>query len=210
MEKHCRKCQTLFSPRAYQERTQDWMCQPCTQTYRRELRLRRLAAGIPAKPNSDRRKAMLARYYADPKVKQRRATLMRGYTKDLTKRVRYHARWMTRRAIVAGRLVRQPCEVCRAAKTDAHHPDYMKPLNVVWLCRPCHRIRHTPVVNTVGLKPLHIRKTHCLKGHPYSGANLRLNNKGWQVCRTCRSEENQKQYKRRKATAEAALKGAAK
>lgn len=29
-------------------------------------------------------------------------------------------------------------------------------------------------------------KTHCPKGHPYSGANLYVNPKGHRVCRTCK------------------------
>lgn len=31
------------------------------------------------------------------------------------------------------------CESCGEAKPlDGHHEDYSKPLEVVWLCRPCH------------------------------------------------------------------------
>lgn len=44
-------------------------------------------------------------------------------------------------AIVAGRLQRSVfCEECGLpAKTEGHHPDYTKPLEVDWLCPECHR-----------------------------------------------------------------------
>jgi hypothetical protein len=33
------------------------------------------------------------------------------------------------------------CEGCsRRRKVEKHHPDYSKPLLVVWLCKPCHAI----------------------------------------------------------------------
>ena len=40
-------------------------------------------------------------------------------------------------------IERQPCEVCKSTyKIEAHHPDYSKPLNVVWLCMKHHREWH--------------------------------------------------------------------
>lgn len=57
----------------------------------------------------------------------------------------YHARSVVREAVRAGRLVRQPCELCGDAQAEAHHPDYAKPLDVRWVCRRCHRERiHSP------------------------------------------------------------------
>lgn len=46
------------------------------------------------------------------------------------------------RAIRNGALVRLPCCRCGEAKSVAHHEDYDKPLEVVWLCQPCHKQRH--------------------------------------------------------------------
>lgn len=46
------------------------------------------------------------------------------------------------RAIKKGELVPQNCERCGDEKTVAHHEDYDKPLDVVWLCQPCHKQRH--------------------------------------------------------------------
>ena len=45
-------------------------------------------------------------------------------------------------AIKAGKLVRQPCEECGAEKSEGHHDDYAKPLEVRWLCRSHHRQWH--------------------------------------------------------------------
>ncbi len=51
------------------------------------------------------------------------------------------------RAIRNGDLVRQPCVRCGEAKSVAHHEDYDKPLEVVWLCQPCHKQRHKEIDN---------------------------------------------------------------
>ncbi|ARG95504.1 hypothetical protein B1T50_04685 [Mycobacterium kansasii] len=45
-------------------------------------------------------------------------------------------------AIKAGRMASQSCQVCGDAKSQAHHDDYSKPLEVVWLCALHHKARH--------------------------------------------------------------------
>lgn len=46
-------------------------------------------------------------------------------------------------AVKSGRLIRGACADCGGAENvQAHHHDYSKPLDVTWLCPPCHAIRH--------------------------------------------------------------------
>lgn len=44
-------------------------------------------------------------------------------------------------AVKAGTVIRQPCWVC-GEKAEAHHPDYSRPLDVVWLCPSHHKQAH--------------------------------------------------------------------
>ena len=42
------------------------------------------------------------------------------------------------------------------------------------------------------------QKTHCPKGHPYAGENLRLTKEGWKVCRECSRAESAARYRARR------------
>ncbi len=42
-------------------------------------------------------------------------------------------------AIRYGRLQKKPCQFCGNQKSQAHHDDYSKPLDVIWACFKCHR-----------------------------------------------------------------------
>ena len=51
------------------------------------------------------------------------------------------------RALRSGALERIPCIRCGEVKSLAHHEDYDKPLEVMWLCQPCHKQRHKELLN---------------------------------------------------------------
>ena len=55
---------------------------------------------------------------------------------------RVRAREIVSTAIRRGKIVRgEFCEICgRTIKVQAHHEDYSKPLEIVWLCSKCHRL----------------------------------------------------------------------
>jgi hypothetical protein len=49
-------------------------------------------------------------------------------------------------AVRSGKVKKQPCWVC-GDKALAHHPDYDRPLDVVWLCQAHHKQTHALVAN---------------------------------------------------------------
>ena len=55
------------------------------------------------------------------------------------------ARLAVSNAILAGKLVRQPCEVCGATEVHGHHDDYSQPLAVRWMCSQHHLEHHQEV-----------------------------------------------------------------
>lgn len=64
----------------------------------------------------------------------------RRYNEDPEYRKRQLARVAVKEAIKHGEMCPpQHCSSCHERKTiQAHHPDYDKPLSVIWLCLNCH------------------------------------------------------------------------
>jgi hypothetical protein len=64
------------------------------------------------------------------------------YSDDAVHRSKQKARAAVGHALRDGRMVKAPCFVCGSPDSQAHHPDYAKPLDVQWLCRDCHEHTH--------------------------------------------------------------------
>lgn len=56
---------------------------------------------------------------------------------------KHKAREITSNAIFQGKLIKRPCEFCGEVEVQAHHQDYLKPLEVNWLCIKCHKKYHS-------------------------------------------------------------------
>ena len=66
---------------------------------------------------------------------------------------RYHATNLLQSAKMLGKIVPEPCRVC-GGKGEAHHEDYSKPLDVMWLCRKHHmELHHRKFLIEYGEKP---------------------------------------------------------
>lgn len=59
-----------------------------------------------------------------------------------------HAHYMVNNAVRDGKLSKPSvCDVCgREGRLHAHHYDYSKPLEVIWVCPKCHRDIHAEEV----------------------------------------------------------------
>ena len=63
---------------------------------------------------------------------------------------KYKARKAVECAIRYGKMTPpDTCSICwHDGKIEAHHPDYAKPLEIEWVCRPCHLAIHQMEVTT--------------------------------------------------------------
>lgn len=62
----------------------------------------------------------------------------------------YKAHYLLGNAVRDGRIQKQPCLFCGAEKVHAHHRDYSRPLDVIWLCPKCHHRLHAAFPETEG------------------------------------------------------------
>jgi hypothetical protein len=58
------------------------------------------------------------------------------------RRLRRYAAGLVTHAIRIGELHKKPCAICSDPKAIAHHPDYSKPLAVIFLCKQHHARLH--------------------------------------------------------------------
>lgn len=95
--------------------------------------------------NYRKRKPQYAAYERDREQRPERKADKLRYQRDRRRRHPHkdYARNVVSSAIRDGKLLRQPCEGCGTTENvEAHHTDYHRPLDVRWLCFPCHRSEH--------------------------------------------------------------------
>lgn len=122
----CPKCGSLHVPSAAMRRRKELTCAPCKAAYNRRWNAARKASGtLKTHPAS--------REYH------------RKYRKDYRQRpdvkFKNNMRDRTYRAIRSGKITPKPCKIC-GAKAQGHHPDYKKPMKIVWLCAVHHQAEH--------------------------------------------------------------------
>lgn len=68
---------------------------------------------------------------------------LKKYRKENPEKERAHR--MVNYRVAKGVIVKpKTCEGCgKQRRLEAHHEDYSKPLDVVWLCSPCHKFTHS-------------------------------------------------------------------
>lgn len=86
----------------------------------------------------DRQKARTSRQHKADKVAHHRRN------KEYAKRhpLKDAAKAAVMMAVRSGKLIPLSCQVCSEKKAQAHHDDYSKKLEVIWLCAVHHGERH--------------------------------------------------------------------
>ena len=94
------------------------------------------------------------------------------------------ASYFTDRLIEKGELKRLPCAVCGKQKVIAHHEDYSRPTDILWLCEKHHKKYHDGKIglfknklwwNPSRLIPKKIRREGILKKYKELKKQFRLN-----------------------------------
>lgn len=76
------------------------------------------------------------------KTPVRKAHVLEYQRRRRKRSIKDSARTAVSNAVRDGKLVRLPCEVCGDPKSQGHHDDYTRPLDVRWLCFKHHREHH--------------------------------------------------------------------
>jgi hypothetical protein len=134
--RQCRVCD-MVKPTADFYTSNRTQCKDCVKA-----RVRERARTNPSVQEYDRQRA---------KLPHRRENARRICTKWRAENpLGYAAHSAVSNAVRDGRLAKLPCLFCARTDVHAHHRDYAKPLDVIWLCPKCHHRLHAAFPETEG------------------------------------------------------------
>lgn len=147
-EKTCFKClQTLpleafYKHSAMGDRRLN-KCKECTKAdvkAHRQENLEKVRAYDRLRGGQAHRVAARKEYAKTPEGKAAHARALKKQKELRPKQA--HARYAVSNAVRDGKLQKTPCMVCGNPEVEGHHPDYDRPLDVVWLCMVHHKQAH--------------------------------------------------------------------
>jgi len=128
--RECNKCGAPTPPDGFYESNRK-TCKECIKARTRANRRKR----VEYHREYDRKRAR------DPDRREHIANVVRRMRKNHPEK--YSAHIAVSNALRDGKLHKRPCERCeRTDHVHAHHDDYSKPLDVMWLCPVHHKERH--------------------------------------------------------------------
>lgn len=149
-EKRCPKCGITKSANEFPRNRSrpdglNGYCKPCQAAHNENWRKRNpekiAVAGAKRRASNKERFASVARRWRKENP-QRVAEYRKARRRRDANKVK--ARDQLAQAVRSGRVQKpERCESCdQQAELQGHHEDYSKPLDVAWLCEPCHRVVH--------------------------------------------------------------------
>lgn len=130
----------------------DGLARYCRECARQKVREHRLKSGRQKPAGWTRKTADMKAYrrqWREANADYRKQWLKAHPGAETRYKAAWYAKHRERRiakdrvkyAVKTGKLKREPCVKC-GEKAEAHHPDYSKPLDIVWLCPTHHREHH--------------------------------------------------------------------
>lgn len=118
-------------------------CKVCTR-HASDQRQKRLNATDPEwrERELERQREKTKKARSEGKFPNRKASQKSKALYALRNPLKRKARQLVANAIRDGKLQRKPCSECGALNAEAHHHDYSKPLDVIWLCDTHHKAIH--------------------------------------------------------------------
>lgn len=136
-EKTCFKCKMVKSMNAFYRHSKmgDGHLNKCIECTKKDVAEHR-ESNIEKVRAYDRERAK------EPHRVELRYKIIRRWQAEHPERKR--AAGQLSKAVSKGLVAKPPCcTYCGSGgRIEAHHPDYSRPLDVVWLCVPCHRRTH--------------------------------------------------------------------
>ena len=138
--KQCTNCGIWWSPEFFYRNSaapdgRAWRCIECAKKIARER--------LGPRPPDWKKKSADKKAYRKKWLDEHPGYLSKMKKKYYSEnRDKLKVRYRFREALKRGKLERQPCFVCGIESADGHHPDYSRPLDVVWLCKDHHRQLH--------------------------------------------------------------------
>lgn len=126
-------------------------CKECVRARvvkRRWDDIERVRAFDRARGLTDEHRSMVRRTYRKTVSTKKGREKTNAYKREWAKnnRLKRLAHIAAGNAINRGELIRGPCQRCGTLNgIHAHHEDYTKQLDVIWLCVACHGIRHQEI-----------------------------------------------------------------
>jgi hypothetical protein len=139
MEKKCHKCGEVKSndlfgiSKVNRDGYQRW-CKKCHSNYFKEHRIE----------NAEYQKRFSKSDKGKESLKRRQKRYREKYPEKAI------ARDMINNRIKSNRILKEPCVICGLNYSEAHHYDYGKPTDVIWLCNKHHLEMHhkVPIENS--------------------------------------------------------------
>ena len=149
--KQCKCCKQYLPLIAFSADSKYPYCRPCVKIKNKKYRTNNKEKLKLYEDGRYLKRAVDPEYLRKSKLQQRK-WVENNRDKHTARKLRWRdanrlktkAHTAVKDALRRGKLIRLPCIQCQSTiNLEAHHEDYTKPLDIIWMCRPCHVKFHT-------------------------------------------------------------------